>query len=110
MWISAKSFLELSHARSVAEGQTSALVTQITALNTTMDWMRVRLNQVEQERADLIERYMGVKIQVPQIQPISTDTSEVLNQAVSFEDMGDTEAERLGIDWNGNGELINKRK
>jgi hypothetical protein len=109
MWISSKTFVELSNARAQAEGQTHALVVQITALNTTMDWMRVRLNQVEQERADLIEKYMGVKIQVPQIEPISTDTSEVLNQSVSFEDMGDDEAARQGYGWNEDGEVINTR-
>ncbi len=111
MWISSKTFVEMSDARANAEGRAHTLVNQITALHTTMDWMRVRLNQVEQERADLIEKYMGVKIHVPQIEPISTtDTSDVLNQSVSFEDIGDEEAARQGIDWDDNGELINTRK
>jgi hypothetical protein len=111
MFISKLAWTAERDARIKAEALVGFLQSDRVALHTTMDWMRVRLNQVEQERADLIERYLGVKISVPNIAPAEkpTDNADLFNQTPSFEDVGDAEAERLSIRWdNQTGEVLYK--
>ncbi len=77
-------------------------------LNAHIEWLHLRLVQVETERAFLLKKYMGVDIPVPEITPV--DTPPDMNQTVSFEDMGDQQAEALGIGWNDDGSLrVEKR-
>ncbi len=112
MWISTKAFTELIHDRSQAQGVAQALERHNAVLQTTMDWMTFRLTQLEHERAQLIFQYMGVKITVPTIEsaqpPMTAET--ILNQSISFEDVGDEEAARLGVGWNELGEFTPKVK
>lgn len=106
MWISRQMFTELVKDRSEASGVAQALEKQNIALQATMDWLRMRLTQLEHERAQLIYNYMGVKINVPTLEPAPTaKLSDIVNEAVSFDDMGDTEAAKLGIGWNEAGEV-----
>ena len=109
MWVD-KRVWQADHDASV---RNIALITELraqnTALLTTMDWFRVRITQVEHERAALIYKYMGVKIDVPSIEeapePTGLTSGDILSQIPSFEDMGDEEAKRQGIGWDAQGEL-----
>ena len=82
----------------------SAALSQVNAqLNAHIEWMRVRLTQLEFERAQLLKKYMGVDVPVPSFE--QPDPSPDLNQTVDFSDIGDKMAEQLGIGWNPDGTL-----
>lgn len=83
-------------------------VARISAQQATIDWLMVRVTQVEKERAQLFERYTGVRIAVPEI--VKTPVEHKLHDRsfdfpVSFEDMGDVAASSAGIGWNDDGTL-----
>lgn len=110
MWLSRIAFEKLLQDHSVAVGRAAAIEQQNTKLHATMDWMRLRLNQLEHERSVLVENYMGVKIPAPTIEraeaaPIG---SAILNEVPSFEDMGDDAASAAGIAWDDTGRLVRR--
>jgi hypothetical protein len=80
-------------------------------LQTTLDWMRVRMTQVETERAQMLFTFTGVKIAVPTIEretppgPHRGNVSDILAAVNHFGDVGDTEAAQLGVQWNPDGTL-----
>ncbi len=91
-----------------AQAEADAVRRQNIQLTAHIEWLHLRLVQVETERAFLLKKYMGVDIPVPEITPV--DTPPDMNQTVSFEDMGDQQAEALGIGWNDDGSLrVEKR-
>jgi hypothetical protein len=87
-----------------AQVEARVLSEQNRALQTTIDWLRVRVNQVEKERAQLLFNYTGVKIETPSIEA-APPSGHPLNQVPHFNDVGDKEAARLGITWNPDGTL-----
>ena len=106
MWISREHYQAHRDERIKAEAIVAAVQSHNVALQTSLDWMRVRLTQLEHERAQLIFNYMGVKVQVPSIEPATNPaeaSADALNQTLTFADMGDEEAARLGIEWNADG-------
>jgi hypothetical protein len=64
-----------------------------------MNWLTVRVSQLEHERSILLRDYMGVTVPALTIRR-DTPQTEPLDSPVSFSDVGDDEAKRLGIDWN----------
>lgn len=110
MWISRLVYDDLRDSALKANTVAAELRTQNLQLKSTMDWMTLRLNQLEHERAQLIHNYMGVKISVPTIEPEPVKLSDVLGETVSFEDMGDTEAAKNNVGWNEMGELVYGKK
>lgn len=113
MLISRQAYNDLRDLALKAEAVCHKVEQHNVALQTTMDWMRTRLNQLEHERAQLIYQYMGVKIAVPVIAPAPAVQPEavanMINETPSFEDMGDEEAARQGISWNAAGEVVYKQ-
>lgn len=112
MWISRADFVKLieRNAELVAENREKAAT--LAALQTTLDWARVRLSQTEHERAQLLFNYTGVKIATPTIEPIASGPSieDIMRQGPSFEDVGDAEARKLGIGWDDGGRLISRNQ
>jgi hypothetical protein len=111
MFISRKHYDDLIEAKgalaarvSAFEAETNALRAQVIAQQTAADWYRVRLTQLEYERAQLIQRYMGISVPVPQFDK-SVDDRPDPNQTIDFNDVGDDVAKALGIDWNPDGTL-----
>lgn len=106
-----KRFEKMTQALYHALGENAALKAQVAAMQTTMDWMRVRVNSLEHERAQLLFNYMGVKVAAPVIEAApatkSADQSlaEILHRAAHFEDIGDEQAAKLGIGWNEDGSI-----
>jgi hypothetical protein len=95
--------------RAKAEGVATALEKEVVALHTMNDWLRIRVEQVERERAKLIELHFGVKVEVPHIRAAVEATPEqILNDLPTFADVGDAVAEKLGISWNPDGTLAYK--
>ncbi len=108
MWLSRTVFEKLITDAAEARGQSHALTLQVNSQKSTMDWMAMRLTQSEHERAQLIHNYTGVKIAVPSIEPQERPVSaaDLMSQTISFEDVGDVEAERQGIGWDESGEVV----
>ena len=71
-----------------------------------MDLLRVRVKQLEMERAQLLWNYTGVKVPVPEIVKTDGVASNPMNQTPNFNDVGNAEAAKLGISWDENGELV----
>lgn len=116
MWISRKTYetygkqvSEITHERIAAQVRAATLVEQNKVLQTNLDWLRVRVNQLEHERAQLLWNYLGVKVQIPEIQRVSptADTPpHPLSELPSFNDVGEAEAKRLGIEWDAEGRVV----
>lgn len=112
MWIRYKTFEELLTKQYEAVGRASALEVRLKEQAGTLEWLTFRLTQLEHERAQLIFNYMGVKIATPELESVPTRTvgepksgAELLNDIPTFDDVGDDEAKRLGLDWNHEGRV-----
>jgi hypothetical protein len=81
------------------------LTTQLAIAQNNFEWARVRLNHVEDERAALLHRVVGMQIPAPKIErsgresmaDVRTDLNSIIGQ-ISFDDVGDDEAKKLGVD------------
>lgn len=76
-----------------------ALKLQLATANNHFDWLRLKVNALEVERAQLLDKAYGVKALVPEItrqEPVSLE--KVLSQFNSaiFDDVGDEKAKELG--------------
>lgn len=81
------------------------LGTQLAIAQNNFEWARVRMNHVEDERAALLHRVIGQTVPAPRIERSGresmVDTRVDLNGFlgnISFEDVGDEEAKKLGVD------------
>ncbi len=64
----------------------------------TIDWLRHRVNALEKQNSVLVQKVAGVSFPVPEIVPTRPGTiSPGFDTLPSFEDVGDSEAARLGI-------------
>lgn len=108
MWISIPVYQTLVKDRAEAIATAQVLDRANVAQKVTTEWLMARLTQLEHERAQLIQNYMGVKIVVPSFEPAPDvrDTTDFMNQLPNFDDVGDAEARRLGLDWNEQGEMV----
>ena len=107
MWINRQTFDELHKQLYTTHGRNQTLEHNYTALMTTLDWLRVRVTQLEMERAQMLYNYTGVKVPTPIIdrKPEVHGPEGAVAGLPNFEDVGDVEAARLGIDWNPDGTL-----
>ena len=106
MWIDRKTYDDLRLDAAKRSTECLVLQQQNSTLVTTLDWLRVRVTQLEMERAQLLWRYTGVKVPVPEIVKTDSVASNPMTQTPNFNDVGDAEAAKLGISWDENGELI----
>ena len=101
MWIDRKIYQEHRDQLVQAQATASAEVAANRALKESLNWLMLRVTQLERERAVFIERMFGVKINVPEIAPaaIVPDpfAEHPLNTMPSWDDMGDEEALRQGV-------------
>jgi hypothetical protein len=107
MWISSSTFETLVKDRFTAEGRATVLELENARLHATLDWLKMLTNRSEQERAQLLYNYTGVKVPVAEIareEPAKSPLEGQVNAGL-FNDMGDEEAARLGIGWDDKGEL-----
>lgn len=103
MWLSRTAVESLNAERIKALEEARVLFEQNKAQAITMDWMRMRLEQIERERAMLLERYMGIVVQVPHFVTPETPPEDSLAGANVWNDIGDEEAKRRKIDWDEHG-------
>ncbi len=103
MWVEKKVYQDIRDAWIKSHEEARVLAQQNTALQTTMDWFRMRINQLEQERSQMLFQYTGVKVPTPTIHEPPVD--QALAATMGFEDVGDEVAKKLGIGWNDDGTL-----
>lgn len=109
MILSRKAYDDLRDSLVKSQVETNALMQINAQLNAHIEWMRVRLTQLEFERAQLLKKYMGVDIPTPSFE--QPDNHPDPNQTIDFGDVGDAVAAELGIGWNDDGTLnFNKNK
>lgn len=75
---------------------------------TTIDWLRNRINALEKERAILLKEVTHLSFPTPEIATGNRMSVALPTglQLPSFEDVGDDGAKALGIDHDKNGELV----
>ncbi len=78
------------------ETEIASLKLQNATSNNHFDWLRLRVNQLEQERAQLVEKAYGIKIAVPEVVRQPAANALQLNSTL-FEDLGDENAKTLGL-------------
>lgn len=113
MWVKRSEFRQLVQDTAAALGARDAMQRQVDAQKTNQDWMVLRLTQLEHERAQLLYRYMDVKITVPTVEldlPVTPASSAIGSDLPSFADVGDEEAKRQGLDWDDQGRVTQDGK
>ena len=106
MWLSSKIFsiLEVSKESvdstrqelAVTKAERDILKHQLTVSQTQFEWLRMRVNQLEVERAQLLEKATGIKTAVPEIVRAPSQMETMINQ-FTFDDVGDEMAKKLGL-------------
>jgi hypothetical protein len=103
MFLSRKTYEYLRDDLRTAQARAAAFEITNTQLRTHLEWLQVRLTQLEYERAQLLKKYMNLDIPTPTFEPPS-DTPDP-NQTMDFNDMGDEAASALGVSYNPDGTL-----
>lgn len=99
---------DLLGAHDRISGSQSELKAQKAKDDMTIDWMRHRINALEKQNAILLSKAAGVSFPVPEIVPTRPGSMTTANfdYMPSFEDVGDAEAKRLGIQHDEEGGLV----
>lgn len=109
MWIRRQMFEGLISTRAMAEGEARTLAEQNKVLQANMDWMRMRISQVEKINAQFLYNISGVKVPVPEIVQAAPaqaiGENHPFNKLPSFEDVGDQQASEMGIKVNRDGTI-----
>lgn len=105
MWLSHRAYSDLHDQLIKAEAIKETLLAHNRALEVTLDWFRVRITQLEQERAALVQNYMGVTIPVPSIERKKPAEESPYHSTPHFGDMGDSDAAAQGVSWDEHGIL-----
>ena len=71
-----------------ATGRATRLEIENARLRADMDWFKLRLNQVERERGQLIQAAIGVKIAVPEFVPTYENPGAALNEMPDLSTVG----------------------
>ena len=118
MWVPA-SLLELFHiGKSTVDGlreelsavraERDSLKLQNAVSQNHFDWLRVKTNQLEFERAQLLEKAYGIKTPIPEIVRAPQFPID-FNPASMFEDVGEKAARELGLPVYGADEVQSDR-
>lgn len=102
MWINKSVYQELRESLAAAVAVRDSQFATLRATEATMNWLTVRVSQLEHERSILLQNYLGVTVPVLKIH--SDESARAVNitpedQTSHFRDVGDDEAKRMGIDW-----------
>lgn len=76
-------------------------------LRVNLDHLRLRVNQLEKERAQLTHAILGVRIPVPEFESVAPQgLVDAMAELPSFEDMGDEQAKIQGIKHDDSGNVV----
>jgi hypothetical protein len=102
MWLDRKIYQSLRDDYTKANAECALLAQHNRAIEATMNWLTVRVTQLEHERALLLQNYLGVTVPSLSIEKVTPSTSirPSYDPVPHFDDIGDEEAKRMGVDWN----------
>jgi hypothetical protein len=102
MFIPRKIYQTLRDEYTKAHAEAAVLALHNRALETSCDWFRVRITQLEHERALMLQNYMGITVPHMSIEraPKAGAARPSYDPVPHFDDIGDDEAKRIGVDWN----------
>ena len=86
---------DLREELSAVRAERDSLKLQNSISQNHFDWLRVRTNQLEVERAQLLEKAYGIKTPVPEI--VRTSVAPIVFNSALFEDVGEKTARELGL-------------
>jgi len=92
--ISHETVTALREELAIVRAARQSLETQLVTTQANFEWIRLRVNALEIERAQLLQKAYGIHTAVPEIVRTSKDTSI---DNFSFDDMGDEMAKTLGL-------------
>jgi len=106
MWLSSKVFGlfqvskesvdALRQELAAVRAERDLLKNQVTVSQTQFNWLTLRVNQLEVERAALLEKATGIKTVVPEIVRTPSNIDTMINN-FTFDDVGEDMARRLGL-------------
>lgn len=79
---------EQERRTSKAEGELNRTLLENHRMRADLDWFKLRLNQVERERGQLIQAAIGVKISVPEFVPSAPEIDSALHEMPNFATVG----------------------
>lgn len=109
MWISRQAYEDLRQVGLTASARAEAEIVANRAVKESLNWLMLRVTQLERERAVFVEKLFGVKIAVPEIAPAQVHdpfAEDKYGETMSFEPMSEHEAKRAKISHNEAGELV----
>ena len=107
MWITRSIIDDLRHTITKLTTENALLTGQSKAMEVTLDWFRVRITQLEHERAVLLRTYMGVTVPEMSIEKDKPQTRQDAYFATPhFDDIGDDEARKEGLSWDAEGYVV----
>ena len=95
--LNAEMIREIQSELAVVRAERDTLKLDLMRERNNQDWLRMRLNGVEVEKAALMEKLFGLKIPVPELQVKRKDYSNPDMREFSFDDVGDEMAKKLGL-------------
>lgn len=77
---------------------------ELAKANILNDWLRMQINTLQMERTALLEKAYNIRTPAPQIArtPVMGETNAISMDDLSFEDIGDAMAKKLGLPVYGN--------
>lgn len=97
--ISKDNVSSLREELAAVKAERDTLKHQLVVANTNFDWARIKLNQLEFEKAALFEKVTGAKIPAAElVKTMSQEATVDFDRMIGFDDMGDKLAKRFGLE------------
>ena len=108
MWIAKAVYEGMRLDKMKADAELASAQALVASQKATLDWLMLRMTQLEAERAKLLWKYMGVQVPVPEMHAEPEPGSSIdnpMNALPSFHDMGEDKALKDGYGWDAEGNL-----
>jgi len=107
MWVPSsfvKLFTNSFEELATAKAERDSYRDELAKSNILNDWLRMQVNSLQMERAELLKVAYNIKVSAPQISkaPAVGDGGSMGIENLDFEDIGDEMAKRLGLPIYGN--------
>ena len=93
--ISQESFGDLRAEVAALKAERDALKSELISVKVMSDWLRIKVNGLEAERAQLLEKAYSIRVPVPEMVR-HTDIANMRLEDFSFDDIGDAKAKEMG--------------
>jgi hypothetical protein len=93
--ISLDSVKSLREENAVLKAKLDIFQSELTSSKINLDWLRIQYNQVQMERAELMNKVYGIKTPVPELKKDRVRPPSI--EEFNFDDIGDEVAAKLGL-------------